>query len=109
MKNNLIKKLGIGLFLVLLGFSLVYGQQQKRLPESTDLPSFLKKIADIIFYILALVAVIMIVIGAIQMATAAGDEDKVSSGRKTILWAIIAVIIGALARTIIIFIQNQLT
>lgn len=109
MKNNLIKKLGIGLFLGLLGFSLVYGQQQRPLPESTDLPTFLRRIADIIFYILVLIAVIMIVVGGIQIATAAGDEEKVKSGRRTILWAIIAVIIAALARAIVNFILTQLT
>lgn len=106
--KNLIKKLGIGLFLGLLGLSLVYGQAERPLSER-DLPSTLRMIADILFYILMLVGVIMIVIGGIQMATAAGDEERVKEGRRTILWAIVAVIIAALARTIIIFISNRLT
>lgn len=51
--------------------------------------------------LLAVVCVVVVVIGGVNYMTAAGDSNKVKKGRDTILYAIIGLIICALAATIV--------
>ena len=56
--------------------------------------------------ILVLVAVLIIVYGAFLFATAAGDDKKVETGRKAIMFAIAAVIIAAVAHGLVVWIEG---
>lgn len=53
-----------------------------------------------IFYIFSALAVIFIVIGAITMMTAAGDPEKFKTGRMYVLYAVIGVVVGLLAKAL---------
>jgi hypothetical protein len=52
-------------------------------------------------------AVFAILIGGFLMMTAAGDSGKLNSGRQTVIYALIGVVIIALARTIILFVVTR--
>lgn len=53
-----------------------------------------------VFYIFSALAVIFIVIGGITMMTAAGDPEKFKTGRLYVLYAVIGVVIGLLAKAL---------
>ena len=78
-----------------------------RIPE-VELEIGLERIANALFFILATVAVIFIIIGAFTLLTAQGDEDKIKTGRQQILYAVIAVVVGILAWGIIQFIRRAI-
>jgi len=57
-------------------------------------------VTDWIFYLAVAVAVIFIVLGAFSIITAGGSPEKVQSGRNYILYAVIGLIIGLMAKGI---------
>ena len=60
----------------------------------------LYKITDWIFVILISLAGLFVVIGAMTLLMSAGDSSKVSSGRNYVMYAVIGLIVGLLARAI---------
>lgn len=62
-------------------------------PSEGDLPSLLALVADVIFLILGLLAVIYLIYGGVTYITAGGDAEKAGKGRVAITNAIIGVII----------------
>ena len=57
-------------------------------------------VVDIIFFILLAISVLMGILGAIQLVTAAGDPSKISTGRNYIMYAVIGLVIGMIVRVI---------
>lgn len=57
--------------------------------------------ADILAVVAAIGAVIVIVLAGIRYITAAGDPNQVSQAKNTIIFAIVGLIIIALARSIV--------
>jgi|GEM_PF-2168814 len=55
------------------------------------------RIANVIFYLLALIAFIMVIWGGVVMATAGGDPAKVDLARHMIMYALIAIAVGAIS------------
>lgn len=58
--------------------------------------------------ILAVVCVVVIVIGGVNYMTSAGDAGKVKKAKDTILYAIIGLVVCALAATIVNFVISKL-
>jgi len=57
-------------------------------------------VTDWVFYIVLAFAIIFIIWGAYQIMSAAGAPEKVNTGRNYIIFAIIGLIIGLLAKSI---------
>jgi len=57
-------------------------------------------ITDWVFYLATAVAIIFIVLGAFSIITAGGSPEKVTSGRNYILYAVIGLIVGLMAKGI---------
>jgi hypothetical protein len=57
-------------------------------------------VTDWIFYLATAVAIIFIVLGAFSIITAGGSPEKVTSGRNYILYAVIGLIVGLMAKGI---------
>jgi hypothetical protein len=57
-------------------------------------------ISDWVFYIVLAFAIIFISLGAFFIMTAGGEPDKVRKGRDYILYAVIGLIIGLMAKTV---------
>jgi Type IV secretion system pilin len=55
-------------------------------------------ITNWLFYFLILLAVIFIIIAAFKYLTAAGDVEKVKSAGHELLYAVIAIVVGILAK-----------
>lgn len=59
--------------------------------------------------IVGVVAVIMIIVGGFKYITSGGDSSNVTSAKNTILYAIIGLIIVALAQWIVRFVLDRVT
>ena len=66
----------------------------------------LEAISGFLMWVGAPIAVIMILWGAFQMITAAGNPEKIETGKRTIWWAIIGLIVILLSSGIIYAITN---
>lgn len=69
-----------------------------------DLIKALDTIANLIFWILLVISVIVLIWGGVKFVTSGGDPDKVKEAKNLIMYAIVGVIIALLARGIIKFI-----
>jgi cytochrome bd-type quinol oxidase subunit 2 len=67
----------------------------------------LKNIVNIFSAIVGVIAVIMIIVGGLQYITSGGDSNKVSTAKNTIIYAVVGLIIVALAQLIVHFVLSQ--
>lgn len=66
-------------------------------------------IANILIFIVGIIAVIMLIIGGIRYALSGGDQSAVTAAKNTILYAIVGLIVAFLAFAIVQFVAGQLT
>ena len=66
--------------------------------EPQDIIDLITKIADWIFLILLAVALIFILIAALQFLTSGGDPMKVEKARNNLLYAVIGIAVAFLAK-----------
>lgn len=79
-------------------------------PETgeTDAQGLITGAVNIISLVVGIVAVIMIIVGGFKYITSSGDSGKVGSAKNTILYAIIGLVVVALAQVIVKFVLNRL-
>lgn len=58
--------------------------------------------------LVAVVAVIVIIIGGVSVATSQGDPGKIKKGRSTILYGVIGMVVCILAFAIVSFVLNSI-
>ncbi len=75
---------------------------------SSDFSTIVDKLINFIFTISAVLAPLMIIIGAFFIMTAAGDPKKVGTGKNIILYALIGFAIVLFAKGIIVVIEQLL-
>jgi predicted permease len=73
---------------------------------TTDLSDIAAKIVNIFSIIVGIVAVIMIIYGGFRYITSGGDSNRVGSAKNTLIYAIIGLIIVALAQIIVRYVLN---
>lgn len=69
----------------------------------TDL---IKQIINILSVIIGAIAVVMIIIGGFRYVTSAGNAEGTKAARNTILYAIVGLVVVALAQIIVHFVLN---
>lgn len=72
--------------------------------QSSDIAGNVITILNVFIGVLSAVAVVVIVIGGINYMTSAGDAAKVKKAKDTILYAVIGLIVCALAAVIVNFV-----
>lgn len=75
-------------------------------PGETSVNSTIKTVIRILSIIVGVVAVIMIIIGGFLYVTSGGDAQKTSNAKNTLLFAVIGLVIVALAQVIVNFVIN---
>jgi hypothetical protein len=65
------------------------------------------KAANLVAIIAGITAVIMIMVGAFQYLTSAGDTGKVTSGKNIIIYALVGLVVIVIARTIVGFVIDK--
>jgi hypothetical protein len=74
----------------------------------TSLNKLVTNIINILSVIVGVVAVIMIIIGGFKYITSGGDSNNTASAKNTIIYAIVGLIIVALAQVIVRFVLAAL-
>ncbi|MBA3758549.1 hypothetical protein H0X10_02865 [Candidatus Saccharibacteria bacterium] len=69
----------------------------------------IRLVINIFSLIVGVIAVIMIIIGGLKYITSGGDSSNVSGAKNTILYAIIGLVIVALAQVIVRFVLQKTT
>ena len=59
--------------------------------------------------LLPIAAVLFIIIGGFQMVMSAGNEERLARAKRTVLWAVLGLIIGILSFSLVSMVQNFLT
>lgn len=72
-----------------------------------DLPAIVKNVINLLFFIIGVIAVIMIIIGGIRYSTSNGDSSQVQSAKNTVLYAVIGLVVAILAFAIVGFVLDR--
>lgn len=104
------KKLVAAVSLVALaGFALpVFAQDTPTEPITSfdDIIELIDTVASWLFTIILALAVVMLLYAAFLWLTASGDEDKVSTARKVLIYALIGIAIAFIAKGLVALIQE---
>lgn len=68
----------------------------------------LRKIVNFLSALVGVVAVIMIIVGGFRYVTSGGNDTSVTSAKNTILYAVIGLIIVALAQILVRFVLDKI-
>jgi len=77
--------------------------------DASQFEKVIKLVIQIISVIAGIAAVIMIVVGGLRYITSGGDSSKVASAKSSIIYAIVGLIIVALAQVIVRFVLSETT
>ncbi len=77
------------------------------LPQVAASETQLKNILSVVFGVIAAVAIITIMIAAVNFASAGGDSEKVSRSKNAIIYALIGLVIALSAEVIILTVLGK--
>jgi hypothetical protein len=75
----------------------------------TTVDAIVATVINIFSFVVGVIAVIMIIIGGIKYITSGGDSNNISSAKTTIIYAIIGLVVVALAQVVVRFVLNRVT
>ena len=76
---------------------------------TTKINNLVKTVVNLLSAVVGIVAVIMIIVGGFRYVTSGGNDTSVTAAKNTILYAIIGLIVVALAQIIVRFTLSKLT
>lgn len=76
-------------------------------PPGVTVDGIVSSVINILSFIIGVISVIMIIIGGLKYITSTGDSSKVESAKNTIIYAVIGLVIVALAQLIVIFVLDR--
>lgn len=76
---------------------------------ATRVNDLLRDVINIFSVIVGVIAVIMIIVGGLKYITSGGDSGNVSSAKNTIIYALVGLVIVALAQFIVRFVLGKAT
>lgn len=74
-----------------------------------DLNSTITNIINILSVVVGIAAVIMLIVGGFRYVTSGGKQESITSAKNTILYAVIGLVVVALAQVIARFVLNKAT
>jgi hypothetical protein len=75
--------------------------------NDVGITNVIKTVVSVLSYIVGVAAVIMIIIGGLRYVTSGGDSNNISSAKNTIIYAIVGLVIAALAQVIVRFVLHK--
>lgn len=66
-----------------------------------------KKVVNVMLYAIGIIAVVMIIFGGIKYSTSAGDSNKVTSAKNTLLYAVVGLVVAIFAYAIVNWVFTQ--
>ncbi|MDZ7785874.1 MAG: hypothetical protein U5L95_02005 [Candidatus Saccharibacteria bacterium] len=76
---------------------------------SERVDSIIKTVINVFSIVVGVVSVVMIIIGGLKYITSGGDSGNVTGAKNTILYAIIGLVVVALAQIIVRFVLERAT
>jgi len=76
---------------------------------SNDLSSIVKAVLNILSVVAGVAAVIMIIIGGMKYITSGGDAQAVSGAKRTLIYAVVGLIVVSLSQFIVFFVLKNAT
>jgi cytochrome bd-type quinol oxidase subunit 2 len=76
---------------------------------NTQIGNLMKNIINLFSLFVGIVSVIMIIVGGFNFITSNGDTSKITSSRTTIVYALVGLVIVAMAQFIVHFVLGKLT
>lgn len=70
--------------------------------------NIIKGIINLLITISGIISVIMIIVGGIKYSTSGGDSSAISSGRDTLVYAVIGLVVSIMAFAIVNFLLSEL-
>lgn len=67
----------------------------------------IETVINVLLFVIAAVAVIMIILGGIKYVLSNGDSSQITSAKNTILYAVIGLVVALLSYAIVNFVVNQ--
>ena len=77
--------------------------------DTGGLNSVFKAVVNVISIAAGIAAVIMIMIGGFRYVTSGGDSSKVAGAKSAIIYAIVGLVVVALAQAIVRYVANKAT
>ncbi|MEI6237336.1 MAG: pilin [Candidatus Saccharibacteria bacterium] len=77
--------------------------------DNGAITALVKTIISIFSWIVGVVCVIMVIYGGFRYVTSGGDSNNIAMAKNTILYALIGLVIVALAQVIVKFVLNKAT
>jgi hypothetical protein len=74
-----------------------------------DIKGLVADIINIFSWVVGVVSVIMIIFGGFRYITSGGEAGKVTSAKNTIVYALVGLVIVALAQVIVLFVLGNVT
>lgn len=94
------------------GVNLGDAGTQQDCAEDTDgstIDSIVEQVVNFLSWIVGIISVIMIIVGGFRYITSGGDSTKITSAKNTIIYALIGLILVALAQFIVNFVIKKVT
>lgn len=77
-------------------------------PASDPVSKLAKTITDIFAFFAGIIALIYLIFGGFKYVKSAGNAEKAASGRQTIIYALVGIIIIIVAQQLVLFIISKL-
>jgi len=89
------------------GVELTGGSCEAPGPGESSVQSVIRTVINILSFVVGVIAVIMIIIGGLRYITSGGDSNSTGAAKNTILYALIGLVIVAMAQVIVRFVLRQ--
>jgi uncharacterized membrane protein len=76
-------------------------------PDGSTVQGTITTVINVLSFVIGVVAVIMVIIGGLKYITSTGDSNSINGAKNTILYAIIGLVIVAVAQVIVQFVITQ--
>jgi heme/copper-type cytochrome/quinol oxidase subunit 2 len=74
---------------------------------ATSVNRIIGDVIGILSFIVGVVAVVMVIVGALRYITSNGDSNQTASAKNTIIYALVGLVVAVLAQAIVQFVFNK--
>ncbi len=75
--------------------------------DGTQINGLIKTVINILSIIVGVAAIIMIIVGGLRYVTSGGESSNVAAAKNTIIYAVIGLVIAALAQFLVQFVLSK--
>ena len=77
--------------------------------QNDNATNIIKVVVEVLLYIVGVISVIMLIVGGIRYTTSAGNSSQITAAKNTIMYALIGLVVSAVAIGIVQFVLTGIT